>query len=84
MPPDDLETLEHDENAAPSVQRGRVELRFIMILVAAVILLSGGYVLLFGSPTRDRAAIDNTNTNPMPNLQAPPIQPVPAQPPARR
>jgi hypothetical protein len=49
-------------------ERSKLEIRTILIVVVALIVLGAGYSLLFGSPTRNRAVADSPNTNPYPAL----------------
>lgn len=45
-------------------RRGRFEIRLVLLFVLSVMVFGGLYVAIFGSPARDRAEIDNTNTPP--------------------
>lgn len=54
------------DDLAPSAEgrRGKLEVRTVLLLVALLIVLGGLYTAFFGSPARNRAAIDSSNTNP--------------------
>ncbi len=58
MPEEKLSDLQ----PGPASQRSRWELRTLLIVVVAVIVIGGIYVALFGSPTRNRAAVDSGNS----------------------
>jgi hypothetical protein len=58
MEPDTLQTV----TAGPA-KRGRMEIRTMIFIVLAVMILGGIWVAVNGSPTRNRAAIDS-NANP--------------------
>ena len=45
-------------------KQARVEIKLVLWGVLGVIVLGGLYVLLVGSPTKNRAAEDNTNSPP--------------------
>lgn len=68
-------TVERDEtDIKPSAYsvRSRIEIRTIIAVVVLVLVLGGAWVLIFGSPTRHRAAIDSSN-NPRPTIESPAV-----------
>jgi hypothetical protein len=50
-------------------RRGKLEIRTVLIIVAALLVIGAVYSLLFGSPTRHRAGVDSQNANPYPAAQ---------------
>ena len=60
MASDDREDL----GSSARTRRFRFEIRTVVAIACLVVVLGGVYVAVFGSPTRGRAAIDNTNTDP--------------------
>lgn len=60
---------EVDLKPSPYSVRSRIEIRTIIAVVVLVLVLGGAWVLIFGSPTRHRAAIDSSN-NPRPTIES--------------
>jgi hypothetical protein len=52
------------DKAPQEGRRGRFEIRLVLLVVVLVMVFGGLYGAIFGSPARDRAVIDNTNTPP--------------------
>jgi hypothetical protein len=48
----------------PAERKGRLEIRLIMALVAAVLVLGAIWVAVYGSPSADRRAIDSSDIGP--------------------
>jgi hypothetical protein len=51
-----------------TTKSARIEVRFVLWGVIGLIVLGGLYVAIAGSPTKDRAAIDSSNSLPAPVL----------------
>jgi hypothetical protein len=53
-----------DLKTSSASKPARIEIKFVLWGVLGVIVLGGLYVLLAGSPTKNRALEDNTNSPP--------------------
>ena len=52
------------DSTSSTAKSARFEIKFVLWLVGILIVLGGLYVFVFGSPTRNRAAIDSENSPP--------------------
>lgn len=66
----------------PETRRAKFEIRTVLAIVVLLIVVGGLYVFLFGSPTRNRTAVDSLDINPFPGTRAPAAAP-PGNPPRR-
>ncbi len=58
---------EPDPNAVdPDERKGRIEIRLIIVLVLAVVVLGGLWVAINGSPAADRRHLDSSSYVPPP------------------
>jgi hypothetical protein len=65
---------EPDPNALdPAERKGRLEIRMILVLVLAVLVLGGLWVAINGSPVAERRALDSSDRGPaaVPTAEAP-------------